>query len=384
MPPQLSQLHPSIETSLKDPTFSDPYLSAPLDPDEADFRSSAIRLTPVPDGASSPCPSSDLHGAPSLDTASVDQSAFQPDNSNPSVLSPGDELLSNPSARGSPNPGHGMTGLNLSLNPAELSNWQPDQAMSHNTPDSIQLSSPQPILPSAQLLSPILTDNPSPTSDVTSHSFCPGSDALLSPESTQNLPPLITSPVSDALSVHMDPDSARARSPIVMVESVSRGDSPVRGANYSRRPSSAYLSPGDLDSDDDDEMDDGLSVVSRTADGSWVRDTTTGQAGVDPTSRVRMRWRHIENSEKRMLSSTVGPPLSARPRVRRGVTSSLGLRTEAENTGRGIVAVQRVQVIHPYNKIISTTGLSSMTRPSLDRASWSRRRAMMKSPANSN
>ena len=285
MPPQLSQLHPSIETSLKDPTFSDPYLSAPLDPDEADFRSSAIRLTPVPDGASSPCPSSDLHGAPSLDTASVDQSAFQPDNSNPSVLSPGDELLSNPSARGSPNPGHGMTGLNLSLNPAELSNWQPDQAMSHNTPDSIQLSSPQPILPSAQLLSPILTDNPSPTSDVTSHSFCPGSDALLSPESTQNLPPLITSPVSDALSVHMDPDSARARSPIVMVESVSRGDSPVRGANYSRRPSSAYLSPGDLDSDDDDEMDDGLSVVSRTADGSWVRDTTTGQAGVDPTSR---------------------------------------------------------------------------------------------------
>ena len=130
------------------------------------------------------------------------------------------------------------------------------------------------------------------------------------------------------------------------------------------------------------------SLARRTVRGSGIRPRDrlawTRLPEVILWYRARMRWRHIENSEKRMLSSTIGPPLSARPRVRRGVTSSLGLRTEAENTGRGIVAVQRVQVIHPYNKIISTTGLSSMTRPSLDRASWSRRRAMMKSPANLN
>lgn len=280
MSPQLSPNHPSIETSLKDPAFSDPYLSAPLDPDEAAFQSSAIRLTPVPD---------DIPAQHTIHDASSPCLSTQPDTSSVSVLSPGEELLSNPSIHDSPNADYGMMSLNINVNPAELNDWQPNPTTSHERHglDSVQSSSPQSVMPSAQLLSPIFTDNPSPSSDMEAPSFFPpDSDALLSPEGYRKqstlLPPLITSPISDSLSVNAEPES-RARSPIVMVESVSRGDSPVRGANPFRRPSSAYLSPGGVDSDDD--MGDDQSSIFRAEDGSWVRDTTTGQAGVDPTCR---------------------------------------------------------------------------------------------------
>ncbi|ODM19850.1 hypothetical protein SI65_04836 [Aspergillus cristatus] len=298
MSSQLSPNHPSIETSLKDPSYSDPYLSAPLDPDEAAFRSSAIRLTPVPDdipAASSPIPS-DFHtngiATPSIDTSCFDQDSLHPDNSSASVFSPGEELLSNPSLS-SPNADDGMTGLNLNLNlnPADFTNdWQQNPSTSLGTQQhglgAMELSSPQPIMPAAQLLSPSLSEHTSPTSDLGNLSyFSSGNDALLSPEGSQKngtlLSSLITTPLNDNLSVHADPESARARSPIVMVEDTS-GDLPS-ATIHSRRLSSAYLSPGGMD--DDEDMDDDCSSISRASDGSWIRDTTTGLGGVDPTLR---------------------------------------------------------------------------------------------------
>lgn len=278
MSSQMSQNHLSTETSLKDPAFSDPYLSAPFDADEADFRSSAIRLTPVPDDiptqldlSSSPCPS------------------VHPDNSSVSVFSP-EELLSSSSINDSPSADCGAPNPNLNINPAVLDNLQTSSTLSHEQHGhpTVQLTSPQPVFPSAQLLSPILTDDPSPSLDLVNPSFfSPDSDALLPPESSQKygglMPGLNTSPVSDGLSVNVEPES-RARSPIVMVESVSRGDSPVQAF---RRPSAAFLTPGGEDSDEDcnDGLDDGQSSIFRAEDGSWVRDLSTGQAGVDPASR---------------------------------------------------------------------------------------------------
>lgn len=276
MSSQMSQNHLSAETSLKDPAFSDPYLSAPLDDDEADFRSSAIRLTPVPDDfpsqlnlGHSPCPS------------------VHPDNSSVSVFSP-EELLSSSSIHDSPGADSGAQNPSLNVSMAEFDNWQTSSVFSHEQhgKPAVQLTSPQPMFPSAQMFSPLLNDDPSPPSELVNPSFFPtGSDALLGPESLQSqgglIPQLMTSSASDGLSVKAKPES-RARSPIVMVESVSRGDSPV---NAFRRPSAAFLAPGGEDSEEDDDIDDGQSSISRAEDGSWVRDTTTGQAGVDPTAR---------------------------------------------------------------------------------------------------
>lgn len=294
MSPQLSSNRPSIDSSLKDPNYSDPYLSAPLDPDEAAFRSSAIRLTPVPDDippASSPAPSSDFHTsgvpAPSIDTTCFDQNSLHPDNSSASVFSLGEELLSSPSIS-SHNADYGMAGLNLNL-AGFTYDWQPNPHTSLETQQHglgpMQLSSPQSMMPASHLLSPVLTDHTSPNSDVANNSYFPsGNDALLSPEGSQKngtlRSSLITSPLSDSLSIHADPESVRARSPIVMVEDTS-GDAPANTI-HSRRPSSAYLSPGGLD---EEEVDDDCSSISRASDGSWIRDTATGHGGVDPTSR---------------------------------------------------------------------------------------------------
>src|SRR5699024_3705194 len=150
-----------------------------------------------------------------------DEDSFHPDNSSTSVFGPGEELLSNPSLS-SPNVDYGMTGwnLNLNLNPTDFTNdWQQNPSTSLETQQhglgSMDLSSPQPMMASAQLLSPVLTDHTSPTSDLGNHSYFPsGNDALLSPEGSQKngtlLPSLITTPLNDNLSVHADPESARA------------------------------------------------------------------------------------------------------------------------------------------------------------------------------
>lgn len=276
MSSQMSSNHLTAETSLKDPAFSDPYLSAPLDADEADFRSSAIRLTPVPDDVPSqldlgpsPCPS------------------IHPDNSSVSVFSP-EEFLSSSSRYDSPDGDGGVQNPGLNISMAEFDNWQTSSVFSHEPhgKPAVQLTSPQPMFPSAQVFSPLLSDDAGPPSDMVDPSlFSSGSEALLSPDNMQKqnglMPHLMNSSISDGLSMKVEPES-RARSPIVMVESVSRGDSPV---NAFRRPSAAFLAPGGDSSEEDADIDDGQSSISRAEDGSWVRDMTTGQAGVDPTAR---------------------------------------------------------------------------------------------------
>ncbi|KAF3482101.1 uncharacterized protein GIQ15_04860 [Arthroderma uncinatum] len=96
-------------------------------------------------------------------------------------------------------------------------------------------------------------------------------------------------------------------SPIVKVSSFSRGDSPSRAGNQldglkGRQTTldSGHLSPARetretfFDSDDDDEEDNGdqqkkpFSIpppARRLDDGSWSRNPTTGQGGLDPAAR---------------------------------------------------------------------------------------------------
>lgn len=295
----MSHNHLSVATSLKDPAFSDPYLSAPLDADEADFRSSAIRLTPVPDDIPS-----------QLDLSSSPRPSTHPDNSSVSVFSP-EELLSSSSTHDSPSADCGVPNPNWNISPAELDNWQTDSTLSHEKHGhpTVQLTSPQPVFSSAQLFSPILTEDPSPSSDLVNPSFFPpGSDALLAPENSQEYGDRtydqLWQQTSDCLSVKVEPES-RSRSPIVMVESVSRGDSPVHAF---RRPSSAYLTPGGADSDDgyDDGMDDGQSSISarKMAHGSEIcppdRPVWTQPPETTHWCPVPMKWRPSDYSWIRM------------------------------------------------------------------------------------
>ena len=276
MSSERSPNHLSVETSLKDPAFSDPYLSAPLDADEADFRSSAIRLTPVPDEIPS-----------QFDLGHSSCPSVHPDNSSVSVFSP-EELLSSSSIHDSPGADGGVQNPSLNVSMAELDSWQNSSVFAHEQHEkpAVQLTSPQPMLPSSQMFSPLLNDGSGPPSELANPSFFPtGSDALVAPEGLQNqgglVPQLMSSAASDGLSVRVEPES-RARSPIVMVESVSRGDSPV---NVFRRTSAAFLAPGGEDSEEEDDIDDGQSSISRADDGSWLPDTTTGQGGVGPSAR---------------------------------------------------------------------------------------------------
>jgi hypothetical protein len=98
-------------------------------------------------------------------------------------------------------------------------------------------------------------------------------------------------------SVNPSPISAHSPSPIVKVSEYTRGDSPIRDdSDLERRRnshSSIHLSPshGSDDVEDKDGADDdtGRSTRSgsmqRADDGSWVPNPTTGQRGIDPTSR---------------------------------------------------------------------------------------------------
>jgi hypothetical protein len=104
----------------------------------------------------------------------------------------------------------------------------------------------------------------------------------------------------------MDP-IARAASPIVRVSSYSRGDSPARSQGVGRSPSKrsqtsqspGHLSPArdeDLSEDEPDEEASSqnfrpMTVSSeglRADDGSWIPNTLSGQAGLDPAARAQM------------------------------------------------------------------------------------------------
>ncbi|EEP76651.1 predicted protein [Uncinocarpus reesii 1704] len=172
-----------------------------------------------------------------------------------------------------------------------------------------------------QLLSPVLTNTPSPSAISNTH---PGEhpvrhdqhDANISPTSithegrkevpTLRLPTLATTPYSNAVEVKTSNYPELPPSPVVKISSYSRGDSPSRdevGLNKSKRKSisSVHLAPGadaSDEPDDGDEHDDKIddceakarampsSPTLRAADGSWVRNPATGLGGLDPSSRT--------------------------------------------------------------------------------------------------
>lgn len=256
-----------------EPALSNLYLSTAADP-ESDFQTSGIRLTPIEDrgsawnGSSSPLDHS-------TNNASTPGNNEGYGTSYSDFLSPQGDWMSDHTS------------------PVDFVNaWSPPNvalAQDIQTPALNQFndgpSSPQATMNPTQLLTPNLTNNPSPSSDTTS-----GGNHRPSRPHPPLVPRLITSPLSDTLGPHQAPESARARSPIVKVESYSRGDSPVRDSfSTNRRPSqsSVHLSPGGISnaSEEDVTMETEYASVPRSADGSWVPDMRTGQSGLAPDAR---------------------------------------------------------------------------------------------------
>ncbi|KAK2784707.1 hypothetical protein FQN53_008263 [Emmonsiellopsis sp. PD_33] len=166
---------------------------------------------------------------------------------------------------------------------------------------------------SSQLLSPVLTNTPSPPPDTQKLdlSDTPNERDMATRPSRRDIPAHLlqhtpalttTSPCSDSLEVNVQRED-QPTSPIVKVSSYTRGDSPSRadapmGRSSGKRGrttlSSIHLAPvGDEDDDDDHYHSVGthyrsISVPTpliRADDGSWAANPTTGQGGLDPTSR---------------------------------------------------------------------------------------------------
>ncbi|GAB1198202.1 hypothetical protein APSETT444_007511 [Aspergillus pseudonomiae] len=274
---------------LNDASFPDPYLSAQLDPEVASFRSSAIRLTPVSgedhgtrDPSSSPIGSHVHSDSPRDEAHPASYSEY---------LSPADDLSSELSVHTSPSADYLSAAFSTDLSPDSNSSQHDGglhPGMRSTALGPNELNSTQMTMDPSQLLTPNLTNKSSLCSETTSITSQTGSIPL------QNQPQaltLITGPPDERLDVPVDLGSPRARSPIVKIESFSRGDSPVRDM---RRPShsSTHLSPGGPSSESDEEagVDNGrylgaVQSVSRKHDGSWIPNAATGHAGVEPTSR---------------------------------------------------------------------------------------------------
>lgn len=265
-----------------DRELSNLYLSTAVDPEEAEFQLSGIRLTPVDDRASawnssSSPPEPPVNNAPTPDNEGRGSSYTD-------FLSPADAADDwNTDMSGhTPPVDYMMPGVwQPNSNPAQHMQ-QPATATSQLEPHP---PSPPATMNPAQLLTPKLTNNPSPSSDAVSV----GSNRA--PRSHHPpVPRLITSPLNDSLDHRPAPESVSAVSPIVKVESYSRGDSPVRDSfSTDRRPSqsSVHLSPGGMSdaSDEDANTDTGHHPVPRSSDGAWMPNGVTGSSGLAPDAR---------------------------------------------------------------------------------------------------
>ncbi|KAL5337808.1 hypothetical protein BJX70DRAFT_399284 [Aspergillus crustosus] len=262
-----------------DPELSNLYLSTAIDPEEITFQSSGIRLlTPVEDrgstwnGSTSPLE----HSANNTSTPGNNEGYG---TSYSEFLSPDDDWTSDISGHTSP-----ANFIVPGMWPANTTPGQNIQTPASNHYSSNPTSPPTTMNPS-QLLTPILTNNPSPSSDTTSL----GSHRL-SRSHHPPIPRLITTPLNGSLGTQPVHDSMRAISPIVKVESYSRGDSPVRDSfSTNRRPSqsSVHLSPGGLSntSEEDVTIEADRQSVSRAANGAWIRNGVNGQSGLAPDIR---------------------------------------------------------------------------------------------------
>ncbi|KAL2869961.1 putative C2H2 finger domain protein [Aspergillus lucknowensis] len=280
-PPQFVQSDPTTDKDF-DPELSNLYLSTgAVDPEEAAFHSSGIRLTPVND--------EDRGSTRNVSISPLDytaNSASTPGHnggygtSYSEFLSPSDDWTSDISGHTSP-----ADLMVPNMWPAGITPAQNIQTSAPNQLGS-NLSSPQTTMDPSQLLTPNLTNNPSPSSDTNS---------IGSHKSTRSghhpaVPRLITTPLGNSLGPHIAPESATAISPIVKVESYSRGDSPVRD-NFpmSRRPSqsSGHLSPGVMsNASEEDGSEAERRPISRAPNGAWIPDGVTGQSGLAPNARA--------------------------------------------------------------------------------------------------
>ncbi|KAL4927899.1 putative C2H2 finger domain protein [Aspergillus undulatus] len=259
-----------------EPQLSNLYLSTALDPEEEEFQQSGIHLTPVEDRTSAwnSSTSPPEHPANHVSTPANNEGYG---TSYSEFLSPADDWTSDIS--GHTSPADLMMPNAWPTSPAPAQNIQtsaPQQYASHP-------SSPQATMNPSQLLTPNLTNNPSPSSDTASARGHQASRSHHPP-----IPRLITTP--DTLNPRQAPESLPAISPIVKVESYSRGDSPVRDSfSTNRRPSqsSVHLSPGGMSnaSEEDLTMETDRHSVSRSADGAWVRNGLTGHSGLAPDAR---------------------------------------------------------------------------------------------------
>ncbi|KAJ5825744.1 hypothetical protein N7474_002882 [Penicillium riverlandense] len=252
--------------STASPHAQDPYLSAPSDQDELDFQASAIRLTPM---GGSPNQSAGTGSSPNdrQNPAAMDYRANTSSPSNPVFLGPQGYTLS-------AGAGAGAVGA--------FQNQRSSSRTAHGgatAPTTQAWSSSMAVNPS-QLLTPEPTNN-NPTPTQAQASLSVSQDAHFGPSrpriSTSNL------------------DANTNGSPIVMVEEVSRGDSPTDvyppKKRFSRSP--LHLSPqgpGELSSEsEDNDTDDHRSISSlsvvRSHDGAWLADPSTGQGGLGPQSR---------------------------------------------------------------------------------------------------
>ncbi|PWY71454.1 hypothetical protein BO70DRAFT_365181 [Aspergillus heteromorphus CBS 117.55] len=295
--PQLVQNESPTEMAFYDPNYHDPYLSAPLDPDEASFKSSAIRLTPVngedQGGRNS---SSPLNPHTHDDITGPNQASSYSE-----FLSPTEDFSSDMSAHTSPSAEILSAGFSMDMDLGS-GGLQRDNGMAlgiqNMTMDDAFGPKPSGIMSSPSTMQPSQSMTWDPNHNL---GLSPGTGGIGNPPQPRPLsrhPPglsLITSPPSDNLSVLAVPDSARARSPIVKIESYSRGDSPVRDPSLPgrrRSMSSTHLSPNDMTSEsdgdglDDDHQGFGANYSApRAYDGSWIPNIATGHAGVEPSSR---------------------------------------------------------------------------------------------------
>ncbi|CBF84857.1 hypothetical protein AN1437.2 [Aspergillus nidulans FGSC A4] len=260
-----------------DPELSNPFLTE-NDPEEAEFQKFTIRLTPVDDRGSA------WTGSTSSQDHSINNTSTTGNHEGygttySEFLSPVDEWASDISGHTSPAdlmiPGVWPV---IATSPQNVTASSPTQ--SGPSP-----SSPPASINPSQLLTPVLTNHPSPASDTRSV----GSPRI--PRAQQPpVPRLKTTLLDDNLGPGPVSESVTTISPIVKVESYSRGDSPVRDSfSTNRRPSqsSIHLSPGGASnaSGEDATIEDDRHSVSRSADGAWVPNVLTGQAGLAPDAR---------------------------------------------------------------------------------------------------
>ncbi|KAL4977819.1 hypothetical protein BDW66DRAFT_29913 [Aspergillus desertorum] len=254
------------------------YLSAAIDPEEAEFQSSGIRLTPADDrgsawnGSASPLDYS-------INNASTPGHHGGYGTSYCEFLSPADDWTSDISGHTSP--------ADMMIPGIWPANAAPPQNVQTSSPNQYgpSPSSPTASIDPSQLLAPNITNNSSPAPDTRSV----GSPPVLRSHQPP-IPRLITTPLDDTLIARPVPEPVTTISPIVKVESYSRGDSPVRDSfSTNRRPSqsSIHLSPGGVSnaSDENATTEDEHHSVPRSANGAWVPNVLTGQSGFAPDAR---------------------------------------------------------------------------------------------------